>query len=104
MCRPRRLGFSAADRLVAMENLDVLQRNGFEVAVSEDGRGTTEELVLIARPVSKSTAFDMMGASFSQSPFLCPVVVSSSDMFCVILGIERFRGTSLPPRPNSPLF
>ena len=77
MCRPRRLGFSAADRLVAMENLDVLQRNGFEVAVSEDGRETIEELVLIAQPVSKSTVFDMMGASISHSPFLCPVVMPS---------------------------
>lgn len=46
-----------------MENLDVLQRNGFEVGVSEDGRGATEELVLIAQPVSKSTVFDMRGAS-----------------------------------------
>ena len=87
MCRPRRLGFSAADRLVAMENLDVLQRNGFEVAVSEDGRGTTEELVLIAQPVSKSTVFDMMGTSISHSPFLCPGVVPSlkSLLTCYVL-------------------
>ena len=100
MCRPRRLSFSAADRLVAMENLEVLQRNGFEVAVSEDGRGTTEELVLVAQPVSKSTVFDMMGTSISHSRFLCSVVVPSqicTDMLCVMLGIERFRGTSLPP-------
>lgn len=65
-----------------MENLDVLQRNGFEVGVSEDGRATTEELVLIAQPVSKSTVFDMKGASIpvSHSPFLCPVVVPLSQM------------------------
>jgi len=40
-----------------MEKLDVLQRNGFEVAVSV-GEETTE-LVLVAQPVSKSTVFDM---------------------------------------------
>lgn len=52
-----------------MENLDVLQRNGFEVNVSEDGGGTTEELVLLTQPVSKSTVFDMEGASISHSKF-----------------------------------
>ncbi len=79
MCRPRQLSLSAADRLVAMENMDVLQRNGFEVGVAKDGRGTTEELVLIAQPVSKSTVFDMKGASIpiSHSAFLYLVVVPS---------------------------
>ena len=55
-----------------MENLDVLQRNGFEVGVSEDGMGTAEELVLIAQPVSKSTVFDMRGAPISYIPILFP--------------------------------
>ena len=71
-----------------MENLDVLQRNGFEVGVSEDGRGTTEELVLIAQPVSKSTVFDMTGTSIliSHPPFLYLVVPSlKSVLTCYML-------------------
>lgn len=44
---------------MAMENLNVLQSNGFEVAVDlQDG---TERLMLVSQPVSKSTVFDMAG-------------------------------------------
>lgn len=53
---------TAADELVAMENLDVLRANGFEVGVDEDappGRG--ERVSLKAMPVSKETVFDFHG-------------------------------------------
>lgn len=48
--------------MVAIENMDILRQNGFEIdidldiAVSESGR-----LKLTAQPVSKSTTFDLKG-------------------------------------------
>ena len=50
--------------MLAIENLDVLQKNGFEVIleddeVSEDSQGS--RLKLMAAPVSKNTVFDMKG-------------------------------------------
>ncbi|TCD62462.1 hypothetical protein EIP91_006832 [Steccherinum ochraceum] len=58
--RPLPLELTAADELVAVENMDVLRENGFEVAVSADesvdgGR----HLSLVAQPISKNTVFDM---------------------------------------------
>lgn len=53
---------TAADEIVAMENMDVLHANGFDVNVDEDaapGRG--ERISLKAMPVSKETTFDMRG-------------------------------------------
>jgi DNA mismatch repair protein PMS2 len=53
---------TAGDEIVAMENLDVLKANGFEVDVDEEqapGRG--ERVKLIAMPVSKDTVFDFKG-------------------------------------------
>jgi DNA mismatch repair protein PMS2 len=53
---------TAADEIVAMENLDVLHANGFDVDVDEDaapGRG--ERVALKAMPVSKETTFDFKG-------------------------------------------
>jgi DNA mismatch repair protein PMS2 len=73
LIRPRPLDLSAGDRVVALENLEVLQSNGFEVEVGhlgeerqEDGDGDEEsaeggQLFLVSQPVSKSTAFDMSG-------------------------------------------
>jgi DNA mismatch repair protein PMS2 len=57
--RPRPLQLTAGDELVAIENLDILRANGFEVKVDEDkapGRG--EKISLAAMPVSKETTFD----------------------------------------------
>jgi DNA mismatch repair protein PMS2 len=59
---PKPLQLTAGDELVAMENLDVLRSNGFNVAVDEDlppGRG--ERIKLLAMPVSKETVFDFKG-------------------------------------------
>ncbi|RSH92872.1 hypothetical protein EHS25_008318 [Saitozyma podzolica] len=59
LIKPRALQLTAGDEIVATENLDVLQANGFEVGVDEDkppGRG--ERISLVAMPVSKDTTFD----------------------------------------------
>ncbi|KAF8742337.1 hypothetical protein AX14_005201 [Amanita brunnescens Koide BX004] len=58
--RPRSLELTAADELVAIENMDLLQQNGFELQVDEAaaaGQGT--KLKVTAIPVSKSTEFGM---------------------------------------------
>ncbi|KAH9066502.1 hypothetical protein EDB87DRAFT_1586471 [Lactarius vividus] len=54
---PRVLELTAADELVALENMGVLQQNGFEVAVEED-QPAGRRLSLVAQPVSKNTEFD----------------------------------------------
>ncbi|KAA1473278.1 DNA mismatch repair protein MutL [Dentipellis sp. KUC8613] len=58
--RPLQLELTAADVLVATENIDILKQNGFEVIVEESEE--TEEyrkVKLVAQPVSKSTVFDV---------------------------------------------
>jgi DNA mismatch repair protein PMS2 len=60
--RPQPLELTAADEMLAMENIEVLQQNGFEVDVDDDtGSGLGHRLKLVAQPVSKSTTFDMKG-------------------------------------------
>jgi DNA mismatch repair protein PMS2 len=60
--RPRPLQLTAGDEIVAVENLEILRSNGFEVEIDEDqipGRG--ERVKLSAMPVSKETTFDFKG-------------------------------------------
>lgn len=60
--RPRALHLTAGDEIVAMENIDILNANGFDVHVDETkpaGRG--ERISLLAIPVSKETVFDFKG-------------------------------------------
>ena len=56
------LELTAADELVALENMSVLQQHGFEVATEED-QPAGRRLRLVAQPVSKNTEFDVQGAS-----------------------------------------
>ncbi|KAF8625447.1 hypothetical protein AX17_006848 [Amanita inopinata Kibby_2008] len=61
--KPRHLELTAADELVAIENLDVLRQNGFEVEVDAGASsGQGQKLKLMTHPVSKGTVFDMAGA------------------------------------------
>ncbi|KAH9852812.1 hypothetical protein C2E23DRAFT_729924 [Lenzites betulinus] len=55
--QPQVLELTAADELVALENLDVLRQNGFELEVCED-RPPGQRVRLDAQPISKSTVFD----------------------------------------------
>jgi hypothetical protein len=52
-----------SDELMAIDNMDVLNRNGFDIAVddSEDRDPSKPRLSLVGQPVSKSTTFDMKG-------------------------------------------
>ncbi|KAH9886499.1 hypothetical protein C8Q73DRAFT_748955 [Cubamyces lactineus] len=55
---PQVLELTAADELVALENIDVLRQNGFELEAVED-RPPGQRMQLTAQPISKSTVFDM---------------------------------------------
>ncbi|KAG6901142.1 hypothetical protein C0995_016557 [Termitomyces sp. Mi166 len=61
--RPQSIELTASDELVALENMDVLRQNGFEVEKIEgdDDLRQGARLQLVAQPVSKSTTFDMKG-------------------------------------------
>lgn len=52
---------TAADEILAVENIDVLKRNGFEVTRQSGHDDDEGRLHLIAQPVSKDTVFDMKG-------------------------------------------
>lgn len=54
------LELTAADELVALENMGVLQQNGFEVTVEGD-QPAGRRLKLVAQPVSKQTEFGIQG-------------------------------------------
>jgi DNA mismatch repair protein PMS2 len=60
MDRPRVLKFTAADKFVALENMGVLQQNGFEVSLEED-QPPGRRLRLMAQPVNTNTEFDIQG-------------------------------------------
>lgn len=47
-----------------MDNLEVLQQNGFDIEVNEDENrdASVPRLALVGRPISKSTVFDMKGS------------------------------------------
>ncbi|KAF8881692.1 MutL C terminal dimerization domain-containing protein [Gymnopilus junonius] len=58
--KPRSLELTASDEMTAVENIEVLRQNGFEVEIEEeDSDGHGSRLKLTAQPVSKSTVFDM---------------------------------------------
>ena len=59
---PRALPFTAADELLAIERVDVLRSNGFELLIDEDAP-PHERVKLTAHPVSKNTNFDISGRS-----------------------------------------
>ena len=69
--RPQQLQFTAADEMLAVENMDVLKLNGFELEQvsereapgdeGEEGSGVRMRLHLVAQPMSKDTVFDIKG-------------------------------------------
>lgn len=68
--RPLNLELTAADEIVALENIKVLRNNGFDVVTTQDDEEnasdssscpTRRRLQLIAQPVSKDTIFGVKG-------------------------------------------
>ena len=64
MVGPRLLELSVVDELTAIDNMEVLKKNGFVVQVDEVvPEGERPKLRLAAQPMSKGTMFDMKGRS-----------------------------------------
>ncbi|TDL18204.1 DNA mismatch repair protein MutL [Rickenella mellea] len=58
--QPRPLELTAADELLAAENIDILRSNGFEIATDESAdHGQGGRVKLVAQPVSGNTNFDL---------------------------------------------
>lgn len=63
--RARPLELAASDEIIAVDRLDVLRANGFDVSFTEDAP-IGQRLHLVSQPQSKSTVFDMKGAPVFQ--------------------------------------
>lgn len=59
--RPQPLELTAGDELLAMDNIEVLRNNGFEIAFDADAKPSQGRLKLVSQPVSGNTTFDMKG-------------------------------------------
>jgi DNA mismatch repair protein PMS2 len=59
-CRPRVLSLPSQDEHVAMDHVEVLRMNGFELLIDEDAE-VGQRVKLIALPVSKGTEFSVDG-------------------------------------------
>ncbi len=54
------LDLSPPEELVAIENIDILRANGFEIKVDEEAP-PGHKLKLVAQPISKDIVFDVKG-------------------------------------------
>jgi len=79
ICRPRVLELTAADELVAVENMGVLQQNGFEVTIEVD-QPAGRRLKLVAQPVSKDKEFDIQG----RARFSCQILIVPGTNDCAL--------------------
>ena len=95
---------TAGDEIVAVENLDILRSNGFEVLVDEDqvpGRG--ERIKLSAMPVSKETTFDFKGQSILSRFLKASLLTSqtwSSYCICCLMDQDPLGKWSGVPKPD----
>jgi DNA mismatch repair protein PMS2 len=51
---------TASEELVAMDNIDILKANGFDIQVDENAP-STQKIRIVSQPVSKNTMFNMKG-------------------------------------------
>jgi DNA mismatch repair protein PMS2 len=71
--RPQYLEFTAADEMLALENIDILTQNGFEIEVDEsDITEDSRRLKLLSIPISKNTVFDVKGEYSARTGLLHP--------------------------------
>ena len=89
--RPQPLELTASDEMVALENINVLQQNGFEIDV--DAEASVEQgskLKLIAQPVSKNTTFDMKGGLSNNNPLAASCShTTNTAYFLLFLDLEE---------------
>jgi DNA mismatch repair protein PMS2 len=84
---------TAGDEIVAVENLDILRSNGFEVEIDEDqipGRG--ERIKLSAMPVSKETTFDFKGEFLLLSQSISSLMIDLEQLLHLLSDGSRPAG------------
>lgn len=59
---PRPLELSAIEECVAMDNIKILEHNGFKLSIDNEG-ATGRKLKLLTMPYSKNTIFGIKGNS-----------------------------------------
>ncbi|CAE6458072.1 unnamed protein product [Rhizoctonia solani] len=60
LIKPKILELNIVDELIAIDNMDVLSKNGFVIQVDKEAQGDERPKVrLVAQPMSKDTMFDM---------------------------------------------
>lgn len=58
--RPQHPELTVAEEIIAVENVDILRANGFEIDIDLD-QEPTRRIKVVSQPVSKSTSFDSKG-------------------------------------------
>ncbi|CAM0135028.1 unnamed protein product [Umbelopsis sp. WA50703] len=58
LIHPRAVELTASEELVAMDNIDILKANGFDIQVDENAP-STQKIRIVSQPVSKNTMFNM---------------------------------------------
>lgn len=87
---PRVLSLPSADEITAMEHIDILRLNGFDVDVDESA-GVGERVKLTAQPVSKDTVFDIAG---KRARLCCPSSLQSKSLSVIHLQIWKSSSSS----------
>ena len=72
------LELSASDVLLAIENAEVLRKNGFDIEVEEVDEEESRRLKVVAQPVSKETVFDLKGLALPSIWIRLPLLMPSS--------------------------
>jgi DNA mismatch repair protein PMS2 len=57
---PRPIELTASEEMVAIDNLDILKANGFDIQIDEDAP-PTQKMKIISQPVSKNVMFNTKG-------------------------------------------
>ena len=60
LIQPRPIELTASEEMIAMENIDILRANGFDIEVNELAP-PTQKIKIISQPISKNTMFNIKG-------------------------------------------
>jgi DNA mismatch repair ATPase MutL len=60
LIQPRSIGLTASEEMVAMDNVEILKANGFDIEVDENAP-PTQKIKIVSQPISKNTMFSTKG-------------------------------------------
>lgn len=60
LIQPRSIGLTASEEMVAMDNVEILKANGFDIEVDENAP-PTQKIKIVSQPTSKNTIFSTKG-------------------------------------------